>query len=256
MTLCLVVAASCTPSKPVAHRAGQSPVPVLTGSLQVFADSSLQPAFDALITAFVGQHPGLHMGPPSYQGSQALATAILHGASADVFASSDPAVMAELAAGGRVATGTARTFARDPLQIMVKGPNPKGIQSLADLARPGVVVVLPNPSLPSGAAAAQALARAGVSLPGATVDLNLNAIVAGVTSGLTDATILARSAVVAAGPAATGIDIPPGQDVTTTESIAAVAHSPDATAAAAFIAFVLSPSGQAILQTAGFSPPP
>ena len=228
----------------------------MSGTLKIFADSSLQPAFDALITAFAGQHPGLHLAAPSYQGSQALATAILRGASADVFAASDPAVMAELSGAGQVATGTARTFAEDPLEIMVKASDPKGIQSLADLGRPGVVVVLADPGLPTGAAAAQALARAGVSLPGATFGLNVNAIVAGVTSGLTDATILPASDVVAGGPAVTGIAIPPAQDVTTTESIAPVANSPDAPAAAAFIAFVLSPSGQAILRKAGFSPPP
>src|SRR2546430_16312580 len=88
------------------------------------------------------------------------------GPPADVFASADAANMSELTAAGYVVSGTAQTFARNVLEIVVKAGNPKGIQSLSDLARQGVVVVLGDPSiLPAGGVGGPAPAHAPATPP-------------------------------------------------------------------------------------------
>ncbi len=41
-------------------------------------------------------------------------------------------------------------FTTNSLEMIIAQGNPKGITSLADLAKPGVKLVLPDPSIPSG----------------------------------------------------------------------------------------------------------
>ena len=56
--------------------------------------------------------------------------------------------MAKLVDAGLVRTPD--TFARNKLQIAVAAGNPENIVGLADLARPGVSVVLAAPGVPAG----------------------------------------------------------------------------------------------------------
>jgi len=114
----------------------------------IFASTQLKPAFDRLETQFAAANPGVS-ATATYQGSQALATAVQAGAQGDLFATdADP--IGALAAAGAVVTATVQTFARNELEIVVPAGNPKGIQGLQDLANPGASVVLADPSLPAG----------------------------------------------------------------------------------------------------------
>ena len=80
----------------------------------------------------------------------------MNGAPADVFASADDVNMRKVTAAG-LADGSATVFATNRLQIAVAPGNPKGIASLADLARRDLVVVLAAPSVPAGTYAVEAL---------------------------------------------------------------------------------------------------
>jgi molybdate transport system substrate-binding protein len=82
------------------------------------------------------------------------------GRPADVFASADEANMQKLVDAGPVA-GTPQIFARNLLQIVVAKGNPQHIAGLADLARPGLIVVLCGETVPCGRYALEAFRRPG-----------------------------------------------------------------------------------------------
>jgi molybdate transport system substrate-binding protein len=114
--------------------------------LWVFAASSLQPAFTAIQASF---EPGcgcrLEM---QFAGSQVLAAQINAGARADVFASASPELLAPLAAQGLFAKP--QGFASNRLVVAVfRRPNPT-ITRLADLAKPGIKLVMAQASVPVG----------------------------------------------------------------------------------------------------------
>ena len=145
-------------------------------------------------------------------------------------------------------TGPAKIFAHNRLEIAVGKGNPKGIHTLADLSRPGLVVVLADPSVPAGKYAQQALAKAGVAVKPASLELEVTAVLNKVALGEADAGIVYVSDVLTSGKV-DGIPIPDSQNVVADYSIAGVSHR---RAAEEFIAFVLSSQGQAILAGAGF----
>lgn len=175
----------------------------------------------------------------------------MEGAPADVFASADQANMQKVVDAGSVSSTA--VFASNRLQIVVGPGNPKGIRSLADLARPGLVVVLCAPAVPCGAYGAQALGRAGVTVHPASQEQDVKAVVSKVQLGEADAGIVYQTDVRAAGAAVQGVDIPADQNVPVEYPIAVLKRADPA--AARFVDFVRSPAGQRILGGFGFGPP-
>ena len=104
----------------------------LTGELTIFAAASLTAAFDELATEFEERHPSLDAMPITYDGSSVLATQLIEGAPADVFASADERNMTKVVDAG-LATTTV-DFATNVLTIAVESGNPLGIDALDDLA--------------------------------------------------------------------------------------------------------------------------
>ena len=186
----------------------------------------------------------------NYAGSQTLASQIAQGAQADVFASADTARMKTLQDAGLLA-GPPRLFAHNRLEIAVERGNPKGIHSLADLARPGLVIVLADPSVPAGKYAQQALAKAGVNVKPASLELEVTAVLTKVALGEADAGIVYVSDIVTSGNV-DGIAIPDAQNVIADYPIARLDAAQNKSGADAFITYVLSSQGQAILVGAGF----
>lgn len=255
--LLAVTLGACT-SRPEAKPAASPRGPALAGTLRIAADSALQAAFDQLVTGFERAHPSVAV-TPTYTGTQALTTILQRGAAADVVAvagGGDALVTA-----GLVVSGTAKQVARDPLVIAVARGNPLGLTSLAALSGRGVRIALVDPSLPLGAAAQQALALAGVRLAKPTVELTASQVVADVVSGTADAGLVAASDVAPGGAgggegqAVTAVALPPADGVVTDYTIAPLSSAVNPSAASAFIAYALSPAGQQILQSAGFSAP-
>lgn len=210
-------------------------------TLTVFAAASLQPPFDQI--ARQAQLDARF----NYAGTQTLTAQLTQGAQADVFASADGAHMKTVEDAGLLGA-PAQIFAHNRLEIAVARGNPKAIHGLADLARNGLVVVLADPSVPAGKYAQQALAKAGVSVKPASLELQVTAVLSKVALGEADAGVVYVSDIVTSGEV-DGVAIPDSQNVIADYLIASLTRRP---AADRFIAFVLSPPGQAILVKAGF----
>jgi molybdate transport system substrate-binding protein len=217
------------------------------GTLDVYAAASLAGAFDEIAAAFVEGNPGVSVRPV-YDGSTTLVTQINEGAPADVFASADEATMARA---GDAAAG-ARLFATNTLVLAVPAGNPAGIASLADL--PGRTVVLCAPEVPCGAASAALLENAGVTVTPASLEQNVTAVLTKVGAGEADAGLVYATDVI--GDDAVDPIVPEGaEEVVNRYPIAALTGADAPEAADAFVAFVLSDAGQAILRDFGFGAP-
>jgi len=151
--------------------------------------------------------------------------------------------------------GSPRVFATNRLQIVVPAGNPKGITGLADLRRPGLVVVLCAPAVPCGRYADQALQRAGVGLVPASQEADVKAVVSKVALGEADAGIVYVTEVKAGGVKVQGIVIPDNENVVAGYPIAVLKAAHDGRAAQAFVDFVLSPAGPRVLAGFGFGGP-
>ena len=218
------------------------------GVLTVFAASSLQPAFDKIASQLdlnVGMTTGFN-----YLGTQTLTGQLQQGAAADVFASADTAHMTTLENAGLLG-GPSKIFAHNRLEIAVQSGNPKGIHTLADLSRAGLVVVLADPSVPAGKYAQQALAKALVTVHPASLELQVTGVLTKVALGEADAGIVYVSDIVTSGKV-DGVTIPDSQNVIADYPVAVLKGAQNAAGAQAFIDLVLSSDGQTILKAAGF----
>ena len=222
-------------------------------NLTVFAAASLQAPFTALAGEFEASHPGTRV-VLSFAGSADLAAQLGQGAPADVFASADHANMAK-AAGAALLEGSPQDFASNVLAIAVPPANPANIGSFADLARPGVRVVVCAAQVPCGAAAKSAEGKAGVTLKPVSEESAVTDVLGKVTSGEADAGLVYATDVRAAGGKVRGIPFPEAAVAVNHYPIAALRTSGNKELAAAFVALVTGSEGQKILADAGFGRP-
>ncbi|MCW2621309.1 MAG: modA [Frankiales bacterium] len=227
---------SATPSDPAAT------------ALTVFAAASLTESFTALGKEFEADHPGAKV-TFSFAGSQALVAQIQQGAPADVLATADTASIEAV----KAETAPAQVFARNQLAIVTERGNPLGITTLADLAKPGRKVVLAGPSVPVGKASVKALTDAGITVAPVSQETDVKAVLAKVQLGEADAGLVYVTDLQAAGDAVGGTPLP---GLTNSCPVAALTRARHGTAAGSFVAFVLSPGGQAVLTSYGFAPKP
>ena len=231
---------------------GQGSPQPLSGTLSVFAAASLTDAFKALGDSFHQQHAGV-MLQFNFAGTPTLVTQIEQGAPADVFASADTTNMDRLRGDG-FAAATPRVFAHNRLEIVVAPGNPRGIISLGDLAKPGVIYISAGPTVPAGKYAAQALAKAGVTVTPKSLETDVKSVVSKIELGEADAGIVYATDVKAAGGKVLGVPIADPYNVVATYPMAIVKAAKNFAAAEAFVAFVGSAQGQAKLETFGFLP--
>src|SRR5437764_2116680 len=128
---------------------GASGRPAANG-LTVFAASSLTDVFPAIDRS----------ANYSFAGSNALATQLTNGAPADVFASANTSLPAQLYAQGVVDKPV--VFTRNALVIVVPRSNPAGIKSIYDLTKDGVKLDIANSAVPVGAYTLQVLSQMGL----------------------------------------------------------------------------------------------
>jgi molybdate transport system substrate-binding protein len=188
----------------------------------------------------------------NFDSSSTLVSQIQGGAPADSFASADEATMTKLTDADLV-LGTPTVFARNQLTIVVPKGNPENVKSLADLATVGTVSLC-GTEVPCGQYADQILQQAGVTIPTdeITRGQNVKATLSAVADGDADAGIVY---VTDANDKVDEVAIPAAQNVIATYPIAVIKTSTNPATAQAFIAYVLSPAGQATLAAAGFLPP-
>jgi molybdate transport system substrate-binding protein len=221
-------------------------------TLTISAASSLTGTFTALGRAFEESHPGITV-TFNFGGSSALAEQIVAGAPVDVFASASTATMDTVMSSGRAVAPVA--FATNSLAVAVPPANPGAIRHLADLARPGVSVVVCQASVPCGAAAGTLFTNAGLTVTPVSLEPDVTSVLAKVTTDEVDAGIVYVTDLAAVDDAVAGISIPDNINVTTTYMVTALSDSRRPDVAAQFVAFVLSAEGQRTLTQAGFGSP-
>jgi molybdate transport system substrate-binding protein len=229
--------------------AGGDPV---AGAITVFAAASLTEAFAKIGSDFHALHPAATVRF-NFAGTSTLVTDLDQGAQADVFASADQASMDAVTRAG-LAGGSSAVFARNRLEIVVEPGNPKRISGLADLARPGLIVLLAAPTVPAGRYAAEALQAAGVTVTPASQETDVKSVVSKVALGEADAGIAYVTDVKAGGSSVAGVAIPDPDNVTATYPAAVVKGASNPVGARAFLDYLLGP-GQRTLAGFGFSSP-
>lgn len=222
-------------------------------ALTVLAAASLTAPFTTLEKLFEADHPGVDVRM-SFQGSSTLAQQITNGAPADVFASADEQNMKKVTDAG-LADGGPAVFATNRLTIAVPPDNPAGISSFADLAKPGVVLVVCAPQVPCGAAARKVERLVGVTLRPASEEQDVKSVLSKVTSGEADAGLVYVTDVPAFGGKARGIGFAEADEAVNRYPIVALAEAPRPDLAKEFVELVRGPTGQQELARVGFGMP-
>lgn len=221
--------------------------------LTVFAAASLTEPFAALEQRFETEHPDVDVRV-NLAGSAQLATQIVEGAPADVFASADEVNMAKVVAEGRL-EGRPRIFATNVLTIAVAPGNPEGITGLADLTREELVVVLCAPEVPCGAATERVEQRAGVTLRPESEEQDVKSVLNKVRAGEADAGLVYVTDVDSAADAVDGVDFPGAGEAVNRYPIGVVTDSEQSALARQFVDFVRGEPGRQELGRAGFGTP-
>ncbi|WP_328474335.1 molybdate ABC transporter substrate-binding protein [Actinoplanes sp. NBC_00393] len=225
----------------------------VSGAVTVFAAASLTESFTTLGKQFEQAHPGTTV-TFNFAGSSALATQINEGAPADVFASAAPKQMAAVTDAGNAA-GTPTTFVKNQLVIAVAKGNPKGIQGLADLAKPDVKVALCAEAVPCGAAAKTAIDAAAAKITPVTLEQDVKAALSKVKLGEVDAALVYRTDAKAAAADVDAVEFPESDKAINDYPIVVLKDAKNTAGAQAFLDYVLSADGTKVLTDAGFQAP-
>ncbi len=260
---------ACAPLAAPPATPGGAATPVaatpVSGPVTVLAAGSLIDVMNELKALHEQRNPGSVVNI-TVNNSAALRGQIQAGAPFDVFASADTQNMDPLVAERLVQEPA--IFARNVPVIAVPRANPRNIESLEDLGRSGVRLLLVAENSPVTQAFRTTLERASATAPygadfGRRVLANVvsyEATVRNVTAklelGEADAGVVFRTDVSTAPDARlVARPIPDALNQETRYPIALAARPANPAAAAAFRDLVLSPDGQAILAKAGFLPP-
>ena len=234
-----------------AGRAGQAQVPPdrAEQTITVFAAASLTDAFGEMSEVFLEENENVEV-EFNFLASSDLATQIIEGAPADVFASADEANMDNVVAEG-LATDPV-VFVENRLSIAVQQGNPKSIATLEDLETQDLVVALCNEECPAGRYALEIFDNAGVTVEPDSLEADVRGVLTRVGLGEADAGLVYITDI-AADPEVEGVDIPEDVNVVATYPIAPIEGAPQA--ASDFVEFVLSEPGRRILSDYGFQLP-
>jgi molybdate transport system substrate-binding protein len=221
--------------------------------LVVSAASSLEDAF----TEYAKSFPDADIRQ-SFAGSDQLAAQIRQGARPDVYAAASTDYPDQLYEDGLVEKP--RVFAANRLVIAV----PKGseIHSLSDLAKPGITLVIGDPTVPVGSYAHEVLDR----LPAAerkAILANVRSeepeaagIVAKLGGGAADAGFVYITDVKAAGADLRAIRLPAGLQPDVAYGVAIVKDASNPELAHRYVDGLFNGDGKRELHSAGFLPPP
>ena len=263
-------AAAVTPSAPIPTPAEvattSTPAPVYTyseGNVVAYTAASLKGVSPKLAEGFARMYPG-HTVVFNLDGTQALTTQIENGAYADVFISASPKYTTQLTKGGFFSDGTVKTLTTNYVIIILPKDNPATIQSLADLAKPGVKIARAAKTVPVGIATDSAVANLAKSTYGndwnnsvytntVTFETSEPAVATKVALGEVDAGFVYESTATAAKPGTyASITIPKKDNYLQIYSIAVLKGSTSKGAATDFENFMMSDAGQQILKDYGF----
>ena len=243
----LLLVSACSSAEPDEPAISVTPETPLT----VFAAASLTEAFTQIGTDFhlkSGWTVRFNFGS-----SATLASQINSGAPADVFAAASTATMKTVTDAGRAQTPV--DFVSNTLGIAVPKGNPGKVTGLADFADAAKRIAICAPQVPCGAAAAKVFEAARITPRPDTLEQDVKATLAKVSADEVDAALVYQTDVIAAPDDVEGIEFAEASQAVNTYPIAALTESKAAPSAKAFVDYVLSPEGQAVLQRAGFAKP-
>ena len=234
-----------------------------SGTLTVFAASSLTDAFGALARTFEERNPGAEVRQ-SFESSSTLLTQLQQGAPADVFASAAWEEMRTATKDGLVA-GEPEIFVRNSEVVMVAGDNPANIQSMRDLARPGIKLVLAEDGVPAADYALEILGKARAEYGSdfkqdvlsnvVSREADVRASVGRVALGDADATFgYASDYTPDIRDRVRVIQIPENLNIIATYPIAVLGDAKDPELARKWVDLVVSSEGQRVLEKWGFEP--
>ncbi|MDP4676039.1 MAG: molybdate ABC transporter substrate-binding protein [Candidatus Nanopelagicales bacterium] len=237
--ICVAATGSCGPAES-------------RSELIVFAAASLTNTFSDIELAFEEVNPNvdvlMNFGP-----SSGLVSALRDGAPVDVIATANTITMQSAVAEKLVWEPV--TFAGNRLTIAVPEDNPAAIDTMADLAEPGVLVAMCQPQVPCGIAAAQAIAASGLKIEPVTFELDVRGVLSKVILDEVDAGFVYATDVVSAGSRVREISLPVGAAEVVNYPIATVQGTTSPEVAQAFLDFVNSSLARDLLRTAGFTTP-
>ncbi len=219
----------------------------------VFAAASLKLAFTRISQQFKTDNPGDGV-EFEFAGSSELATQLTQGATADVFASADTGQMDTVANAGLLA-GNPTNFASNTLVIVTTPGNPQSIGSFADLAKPGLKVVICQLPVPCGSAAQRIEDSTGVHLNPVSAELSVTDVLNKVTSGQADAGLVYVTDALSAQDKVTTVNFAEAAGAVNVYPIGVLKKAPHPPLAQKFVALVMSDTGQKILAQSGFAKP-
>lgn len=255
-----------TPAEATPATAEQDPVafPAEGGDLTVFAAASLTDAFEAIEQELEAATPNLSI-TFNFGGSQTLVTQLEEGAQADVFAPANAAQM-DAAIAAELVSGAPAPFVHNRLAIVTPAGNPAAIERAADLGREGILLVLAQPEVPAGRYARESVCLMAtdtatygpdfverVAANVVSEEEDVRDALAKVALGEADAGIVYVSDAAAAGDQLLVVDIPAEVNVIATYPVAVLAGG-DEVLGSAFVSYLLSEEGQAVLEHYGFQP--
>jgi len=233
--------------------------------LQVFAAAVLTEAFTEIEQIFEQRHPGVDV-KISFAATSILRLQVEQGARPPVFESADEKNIRTLEQGGYI-IGKPSTLAYNKLTLIVPAPNAAKINSLGDLARPGVALVGCSPEVPIGAYTLQMLEKVEksgnhgpdyaklVKANFRSLEPNVKGIATKIMLGEADAGICYVSDInPEVAKRVKVIPIPDEQNVLAAHYIGLVKGAPNLDLGQEFVRLALSPEGQAVLARHGLIP--
>jgi molybdate transport system substrate-binding protein len=203
----------------------------------------------------------------NFDGTQAIRTQVEQGASADVFVSANKKHMDALMAEGFMDNDSVSIFTENRMVVIVPKGNPADIQSLSDLAEPGVMIVMGIREAPFGGYALQVLDnlandpaygpeyRDAVMNNVISQETSVSHLVSKIALGEADAGFAYQSDISPElSEQVSKVEIPDQYNVVAEYPLGMLKESENPDQAASFIEFVISPEGRTILEKYGFQP--
>lgn len=154
LVLLLPLASSCLPSAPT--NTGGGSVQITLYGFSVMKESLEKAIYPAFSAKWKREHNQEVSFTSSFAGSETITNQILQGVGADIAILSIERDADRLKQGGAVTSDWHQLpnkgiINKTPFVILVRQGNPKGIRDFADLAKPGVKVIHPDPVSSGGA---------------------------------------------------------------------------------------------------------
>ena len=226
-----------------------TPAQAVESKVTVFAASSLAQSFTEIGRQFHLKNPEFSV-QFSFLSSTTLATQILAGAPADIFASASETDMQRIKARAPIS----QNFVSNHLVLVAPKQAKIPIRKLVDLNRTGVKWIQCAHSAPCGVVADRALSTFGkVRSKPASYEENVASVVAKIVAGEVDAGLVYHTDYLAHADIWREIRFSDIATTLTRYSIGALIDSKTPDATKKFMNFVLSASGRAVLARAGFA---